>query len=67
MPLYEYLCVNCGSSFEYLVRSPASKETILCPSCTSAQVNKKFSTFGMKGGAGGSSVAAGDACSTGGG
>lgn len=67
MPLYEYLCVECGSSFEYLVRSASSQEAIVCPKCASTTVNKKFSTFGMKGAAGSSSSSAGDTCSTGGG
>jgi putative FmdB family regulatory protein len=67
MPLYEYLCVECGSSFEYLVRSAGSQEAIVCPKCASTTVNKKFSTFGMKGAAGSSSAASSDACSTGGG
>ena len=67
MPLFEYVCTTCGSTFEYLVRSSATKEAILCPHCASATVNKKFSTFGMKGGAGAGSLSAGDSCSTGGG
>ncbi|MBK8047107.1 MAG: zinc ribbon domain-containing protein [Anaerolineales bacterium] len=67
MPLYEFVCSDCGSSFEYLVRSSASQELILCPKCESGQVSKKFSTFGMKGSAGGGSVSSGDNCSTGGG
>lgn len=68
MPLYEYMCVQCGTSFEYLVRSATSTEAIVCPKCASTTVNKKFSTFGMKGGSGGgSSISDSAACSTGGG
>ena len=68
MPLYEYVCADCGTFFEQWVRSASSKEAIACPQCQSAAVDKKFSTFGMKGGASaGSSMSTGDNCSTGGG
>ena len=70
MPLYEYVCINCGTAFEQFVRSASAQEAVACPKCASALVNKQFSTFGTKGAGGfsGSSSAAGDAsCSTGGG
>lgn len=70
MPLYEYVCINCGTAFEQFVRSASSQEEVTCPKCASTLVNKQFSTFGTKGGSGfaGSSSAASDAsCSTGGG
>jgi len=67
MPLYEYICVHCGASFEYLVRSASSTEAIACPKCASVEVSKKFSTFGMQGGAGKRSVSDSASCSTGGG
>ena len=63
MPLFEYVCVHCGASFEYLVRSSASKEDVACPKCASVEVSKKFSTFGVKGGSIGAGGGAGDACS----
>ena len=69
MPLFEYTCIHCGAAFEYLVRSSSSKEEVACPKCASVEVNKKFSTFGVKGGSlgGGASASAGDNCSSGGG
>ena len=67
MPIFEFICVNCGTSFEHLVRNAAVQEAIVCPRCESSTVNKKFSTFGVKGVSVGSSVASGDNCSTGGG
>ena len=42
MPLYEYKCRGCGSDFEALV---SSSETPSCPSCTSQELDKKFSVF----------------------
>jgi putative FmdB family regulatory protein len=68
MPLYEYVCAHCGTAFEQWVRSAASQEVITCPQCQSVEVNKQFSTFGVKGGGGaGSSASSGDNCATGGG
>jgi putative FmdB family regulatory protein len=71
MPLYEYICITCGNAFEHFVRSAAAAEAVVCPKCAGTQVNKQFSTFGMKGTggfSGGSSASASDAaCSTGGG
>lgn len=71
MPLFEYICVNCGTAFEQFVRSASAQEAVTCPKCASTLVNKQFSTFGMKGTggfSGGGSTAASDAsCSTGGG
>jgi putative FmdB family regulatory protein len=70
MPLYEYICITCGNAFEHFVRSATSAEAVVCPKCAGTQVNKQFSTFGMKGSGGfsSSSASAGDAsCSTGGG
>jgi putative FmdB family regulatory protein len=42
MPIFEYECRNCRSSFELLVRSDTS---ITCPACESARVVKKLSLF----------------------
>jgi len=67
MPIFEFMCVNCGTTFEHLVRSAAVQEAIICPQCASSTVNKKFSTFGVKGGSAGSSIASGDNCAPGGG
>jgi putative FmdB family regulatory protein len=70
MPLYEYLCITCGNTFEQFVRSASAQEAVTCPKCASTQVNKQFSTFGMKGASGfsGTGAAANDpSCSTGGG
>jgi putative FmdB family regulatory protein len=70
MPLYEYICITCGNAFEAFVRSAAAQDAVTCPKCAGTQVNKQFSTFGMKGGSGfsgGSSAASDASCSTGGG
>ena len=42
MPIFEYKCTNCRSTFELLVRSDTR---IACPSCESEKVVKKLSLF----------------------
>ncbi|PID58579.1 FmdB family transcriptional regulator [candidate division KSB3 bacterium] len=48
MPIYEYHCTECGCDFEKLVFKRS--EPVACPSCQAWEVQKKFSTFGMKSG-----------------
>jgi putative FmdB family regulatory protein len=42
MPIYEYACRECGHEFETLVRSGT---TVECPSCRSAELQKRLSVF----------------------
>ena len=46
MPIFEYKCAACGLEFEKLVFGNTG---VSCPECTSDNVVKKFSTFGMSG------------------
>lgn len=67
MPLFEFVCVRCGTMFEQLVRSSGDQE-IICPKCKSGKVQKKFSSFAVKGGAtSGGALANAAACAPGGG
>ena len=45
MPIYEYVCKDCGQESELLVRS--SEEVAACPSCGSTSMKKEFSTFAV--------------------
>ena len=45
MPIYEFICHDCGEEFEELVRSASTIEGVLCPECQSEQVTKKISIF----------------------
>ena len=47
MPLYEYVCAQCGTFFEHWMRSAGVPDTVFCPHCQSQEVSKKFSTFGV--------------------
>jgi len=42
MPIFEYECTLCHSSFELLVRS---ETRVACPDCESEKVVKKLSLF----------------------
>ena len=44
MPIFEYLCDDCGTKFEKLVRNGAASG-VLCPSCGESHVTTQLSTF----------------------
>ncbi len=49
MPVFEYLCGNCETRFEALVRKEGQE--VSCAKCGSKKVSKKYSVFGMNLGA----------------
>lgn len=53
MPLYEYICQQCGKRFEVLQRMGSTAEGLSCPSCGAAEVTKALSTFASSVSAGG--------------
>lgn len=48
MPLFEFVCSQCGTPFEELVRSSSSIEGVRCPACDSSDVKKKISMFASR-------------------
>jgi putative FmdB family regulatory protein len=46
VPIYEYVCMECESHFEELVRNGEEPD---CPDCASANVRKQFSVFATHG------------------
>jgi putative FmdB family regulatory protein len=45
MPIFEYLCEDCGNKFEKLVRRPGVDE-VLCPTCgEGGHLEQQHSTF----------------------
>ncbi len=46
MPIFEYLCEDCGTKFEKLVRNGAQ---VLCPSCGQDHLAQQLSTFAAPG------------------
>ncbi|MBK9136897.1 MAG: zinc ribbon domain-containing protein [Betaproteobacteria bacterium] len=49
MPIHEYVCQDCGTQFEKLVRTGDTPE---CPRCRSVALEKKLSVFATGGGEG---------------
>jgi putative FmdB family regulatory protein len=45
MPIFEYLCDDCGTKFEKLVRRD---DKVLCPQCGESHLTPQFSTFAAK-------------------
>ncbi len=65
MPIYEYLCHACDERFERYVRTFG--ESVACPTCASADVEKLLSSFAMAGASGSPRrTTAGGACCGGG-
>jgi putative FmdB family regulatory protein len=54
MPIYEYICQECGEKYEKLIRSSATPIKLSCPTCGSDRGKKALSLLGAVGG--GSSV-----------
>ncbi len=44
MPIFEYICRDCGQHFERLVQGGV---TPTCPSCSGAQLEKQLSVFAV--------------------
>jgi putative FmdB family regulatory protein len=53
MPIFEYACEECGTTFERLTLRPQLVVPTPCPQCGSTQTAKMFSTFSTQGSAGG--------------
>lgn len=49
MPVYEYVCKECNTRFDTLVRS-SEAERASCTSCSSTNVRRLMSSFAMVGG-----------------
>lgn len=66
MPLFEFVCKDCGEQFETLVFSSSDKTEIECPKCKSNNTEKKISIFASSGN-NGSNAASSNSCSSRGG
>jgi len=44
MPIFEYLCEDCGTKFEKLIRNGGASE-LACPSCGQKHLEQQLSTF----------------------
>lgn len=62
MPIYEYVCRDCGVRFERYVRSFG--EAVLCPACLGDAIEKQLSSFAFSV-AGRAPASAGGGCACG--
>ena len=53
MPIREYVCGDCGKTFEVLERKPGLVPVRECPSCGSSKVEQRLSAFAAQVGTGG--------------
>ena len=60
MPLFEYLCQDCGRSFERIV--PRYDSPADCIHCNSGRVEKQLSVFAVAGGSSSESANDGPGC-----
>ena len=47
MPVYSYICKNCGEKFDLLVGVTIEKEELKCKKCGSKKIVKKISGFSV--------------------
>lgn len=45
MPIFEYQCEACETTFERLILRPQTAQQMTCPQCGSQRIAKMFSTF----------------------
>lgn len=45
MPIYEYLCKQCNTIFQFLVRHPSKDTLPVCPKCNSKNMERVMSSF----------------------
>jgi len=59
MPIYEYICKDCGKHFEVLTTSSSDVSPVTCPQCHGVDVRKAISAASFRLAGGGSSIPTG--------
>ena len=49
MPIYEYICEQCGHPFEKMVGFSQADQLPECPNCSSLDTRKRLSLFASRG------------------
>jgi putative FmdB family regulatory protein len=63
MPIFEFACRDCGSSFEEIMTFAAMEAgEARCPKCGSSNVDRGLSSFATGQGGGGGGYASGGGC-----
>jgi len=64
MPVYTYVCGDCGEKFDLLIGVTLEKTDLKCTRCGSGKIKKILSSFSM-GSSSNKSAASDSTCSTG--
>jgi putative FmdB family regulatory protein len=64
MPIYEFVCENCGEPFDELIFRTEDLNRIACPECESDSVRKKISLIGARSTGTATSISSSNACTT---
>ena len=64
MPIFSYICKDCGEKFDLLVGVVSDKEEMKCKKCGSRNVEKTLSAFSV-GASGSGSTSSSSSCPTG--
>ena len=48
MPLFEFTCDHCATTFEELVASAQATNALSCPACGRTTIRKRVSTFASR-------------------
>lgn len=62
MPMYEFVCRECGTRFEELRPPSLDSPGVACPACSSKKVEKLLSSFAAGAGTSGESESTGSSC-----
>ena len=63
MPVFTYICKDCGKKFDLLIGVTAEKAELKCQKCGSKNIEKALASFGIGSSSSGSSSA--PSCPTG--
>jgi len=47
MPIYSYICKDCGNKFDLFLGIGGKKEELVCKKCGSKNIQRAFSSFGI--------------------
>ena len=47
MPIYSYVCKDCGEKFDLFIRIGGKDEKLICKKCGSKNIQKTFSSFSL--------------------
>lgn len=66
MPIYTYICKDCGEQFDLLIGITSEKVELKCKKCDSSNIDKTFAPFGINVSSGSNNLSSsGPSCPTG--